>query len=121
VSFAVLDRSLLSSVLPVGSGSDEDMIEWTADDAEKAGRQGWGLFEANGSEERAGTIVNGEAYGDRPYELQCIDESDVFTTDDEAWRFVSESAVEGNVFAKKALEFLEQHSPREYDAIIAGH
>lgn len=67
------------------------MLSWSPDDSIHADSQGWGLFDCDGERQ-----------------LQRSDESEVFSTDDEAADFVNRRAGEGDDLAKKAISLLIQ-------------
>ena len=87
-----------------------------AEISSKASEQGWDIFEASGD---PNAIVEGRLYGTRPYELERYDEAGVFKDDLEAWVFVAKQAGRGDETAQKAIEFLRDNSPNEYNAIVA--
>lgn len=87
-----------------------DATNWTHDDAAKAQAEGWDIFEASGS------IQNKD--GDRPFQLQSIDEMDVLADDMEAWLLVRGRAMAGNGLHQRALAFLNAQSPGEYADLI---
>ncbi|MBN9548496.1 MAG: hypothetical protein J0H31_06330 [Alphaproteobacteria bacterium] len=89
------------------------MTEWLADEIEAAQAEGWDIFEAEGS-------ISNEN-GDRPFQLQALDDSDIFTghnRDVDAWRHVYTKAQAGSPLHQQALDFLREHSPAEYEAIV---
>lgn len=60
-------------------------------------------------------------FGDKttpPWQLQKLDETEVFDADIDAWRFVTQRAACGSVLHHNALQFLAQHSCEEYRAIL---
>lgn len=69
--------------------------------------EGWDIFEASGS------IQNEK--GDRDFQLQRLDEEAILSDDVEAWNLVWSS---DQPHHKKALDFLNEHSPAEYAAIV---
>lgn len=74
---------------------------------EAAEPEGWGVFDSCGSE-------NG------PWQIQRIDELEVFTEDNQAWMLVWERAVvHGSPIHQAALDFVRENNPPEYDAIAA--
>lgn len=68
--------------------------------------EGWDIFEAEGS------IQNEN--GDRPFQLQRLDEADILVDDMAAWTLVWNGTEDRH---RKVIEFLKQHSPAEYAAI----
>ena len=73
--------------------------------------EGWDVFLAEGS------MLNEN--GDRPYQLQRLDEEAILMDDAAAWRLVWKRAAEGSQSHQKALDFLMDHSMPEYEAIRA--
>lgn len=90
------------------------MIVWTVEDGAAAQTEGWGIFECYGSD-------NG------PFQLCRIDDPEVFaadlgaqilrtwTDDTEVWEFVRSS---GSDLHTKALAFLREQNPAEYESIM---
>lgn len=74
---------------------------WTDADSLQAMLEGWDIF----------------AVGHNYYELQQDDERDLFGSDAAAWKYVCEQAAAGGDLHQRALEFLKENSPHEYDAI----
>jgi hypothetical protein len=70
-----------------------------------AAKEGWTVSDCDGSE-------NGT-----PYQLQALDEAAVFVDDSAAWLHVVTNARNGDALAIKALEFIRDFSPKEYDYI----
>ncbi len=87
--------------------STKSTIEWTNEDSKAAVAQGWDIF----------TTERGPS-NDVPFELQRDDEASVFATDHEAHAFVKTQAATGAEPATKALNYLKEASPLEYDAIM---
>lgn len=71
--------------------------------------EGWDVFEASGS------IQNDN--GNRPFQLQRLDEEAILPDDLAAWHLVWRRAAEGSEAHQKALDFLMDHSIAEYAAI----
>lgn len=93
--------------------------EWTAQDQETAMAQGWAIFAVSGRDpERENRLVNGKPYGRRPYELQALDEAEVFVDDEAAWAFVRARWAEGDPLACKAADWLKARSPAEHAAVF---
>ncbi|TGT64053.1 MULTISPECIES: hypothetical protein [unclassified Mesorhizobium] len=89
------------------------MTEWLPEHQSDAQAEGWDIFEASGS-------ISNEN-GDREFQLQALDDSDIFTgetRDVDAWRHVHAKAQTGSPLHQQALAFLREHSPGEYEAII---
>jgi len=76
-------------------------------DNTQAQSEGWGIFETDGS-------------SSGPYQLQRMDDEEVFEDDDAAARFVQQRASYGHHYHASALEFLREHNPIEYAAITEG-
>jgi|JI10StandDraft_1071094.scaffolds.fasta_scaffold519749_3 hypothetical protein len=87
-----------------------DMGNWSHEDAANAQAEGWDIFEASGS------MAN--EHGDRPFQLQSIDEMDALADDMAAWLLVRARAQAGDGRHQRALEFLKTRSPAEYSDII---
>lgn len=94
---------------------------WTPMDSEAANNQGWDIFETNRDPETEKELVNGKPYGHRPFEIQRVDEMEVFANDDEAHAFVRAAAQKGDQLASRALAFLQAYSPIEFAAVMAGN
>jgi hypothetical protein len=77
-------------------------------DETQALTEGWSIFECWGSD-------NG------PFQLQRVDEDEVFTRDDEAWAFVVGKAREGSAYHKAALDFLRANNPIEIASMTKVH
>lgn len=86
--------------------------------AEVSAAEGWGIFETSRSEESEQSIVDGQPYGYRPFELQRDDEANTFPTDQEAWTHVVCRALAGSAPHQYALDFLQEHAFNEYAAIM---
>ena len=90
------------------------MSNWTNTDSAAACADGWNIFECFGSD-------NG------PWQIQRLDEpSDwpefhgrpyPFAEDADAWCHVWQKAEEGSALHQRALAFLGEHNPSEFDAI----
>jgi hypothetical protein len=81
------------------------MSEPTPFDNTQAEKEGWAIFDC------AGTSENGR------WQLQRDDESEVFTDDAEAWRFVNHMAETGSQYHQEALEWLAMWNQQEFEAI----
>lgn len=90
----------------------KDLPDFPAEDAGAAAEEGWCIAQADGS--------SSNANGDRPFQLQALYEAGVFPGDAEAIAFVLERADEASPLHKRALSFLEDHSPAEYRDIMGG-
>jgi len=78
-------------------------MEWTQKDAQEASKEGWNIFECNGS-------ANGK------YQLQVDDELALLNEDKDAWKLVARQEKD---IHKKALAFLKEKNYPEYKLIIA--
>ena len=74
------------------------------DDDEIATSEGWGVFDSAGSD-------------GGPWQIQRIDELEMFPSDDEAWVHVWTRAAEGSPVHRRALDYVREHNPPEYEAI----
>jgi hypothetical protein len=59
--------------------------------------------------------------GDDTYELQRLDDAEVFQNDQEVWRYVLNRALEGSELHNAVLKFVELHNPEEYNNIIKSY
>lgn len=85
-----------------------DKEGWTGRDAIEASAEGWDVFDSGGSE-------NG------PFQICMRDDMDSgFLTDEEVWQHVVDEAREGSALHRRALDFVREHNPAEYETII-GH
>lgn len=80
-------------------------LTWGRVQQHRALTQGWGLFEID----RAGGRIT---------ELQFSQEKRFFRNDQEAWLFVHNQMMCGDPLAIQAFDYLEEHSPGEYEAIF---
>lgn len=78
-------------------------------DNTQAMREGWCISDCGSYHDTLGNP--------RPYQLQRLDELEVFDGDQEAWAFVKQKANEGSEYHKSALNFLCAHAPHEYAQI----
>jgi hypothetical protein len=83
--------------------------QWTPEDQDAAVAKGWGLFDASDSE------------NDTPYQLQASSDAGLIWNDDDAWMLVVNNARAGEPLERKALAFLKERSPNEYDFITKIH
>ncbi|WP_439357911.1 hypothetical protein [Bradyrhizobium sp. DASA03007] len=67
--------------------------------------EGWSIFECFGSE-------NG------PWQIQKMDDAGKFNTDIDVWRLVVTYADAGSVYHQRALQFIKDNNPMEYDCIV---
>ena len=74
-------------------------------DNTQAMAEGWGISHCLGSK-------------DGPWQLQKIDEQEVFEKDDEAWSFVLWKVAEGSEYHIAAIQFLQDHCPAEFDRLV---
>jgi hypothetical protein len=75
---------------------------WSREDEHAAAGEGWGIFDYDAAGQ---------------FQLQRLDDLMRFHTDYEAWRHVWASARTGNVTCQRALAFLAERNPSEYEAI----
>ena len=80
------------------------ITEWTNEDSTLASAEGWDVFDSEGS-------ANG------PWQIQKRDETSTFNQDTDAWRYVWQRAERGSLLHQRALEYIKEHNPPEYDAI----
>jgi len=92
---------------------------WCPADSEAACSQGWDIFETDRDPESANQLVDGKPYGYRPFEIQRVDDLEIFTDDNAAHAFVRAEAQNGDPLALRALAFLQTYSPNEYAAVTA--
>lgn len=78
---------------------------WTAEDEDLAGREGWCIGTADGSDRHDPDRQN--------YELMAIYDGQVFDGDEEAWRHVCQQALSGSRLHLRALDHLAGIDPRE--------
>jgi hypothetical protein len=87
-------------------GETPPVVEWTAEDNERADAEGWGMFNF--------------------HEIQRDDVLDIFATDQAVWHFLARRAAFGSdEYARKALLWVRQECPEEsahmwasvYDAV----
>jgi|GEM_PF-3900095 hypothetical protein len=79
-----------------------DTPRWNREDSADAIEQGWEIF--------------CQDEGD-PFVLSAVDEKGIFTSDDEAWKFVHAKAKAGDQLAIRALAFIKARSPAEHKRI----
>lgn len=89
------------------------MTTWTDDDSQAALAEGWDLFWC--------------ANADSPWEIERIDapadddrvdyDDPKFSDDREVWVHVTEQAKAGSSLHQKALDFIAEHNPTEWDHI----
>lgn len=58
-----------------------------------------------------------EVGDDIPFRLEKLNENTLFAFDENAWEFVYTLAEKGSFYHKSALQFLEKHSPKEFEYI----
>lgn len=73
--------------------------------------EGWGVFEASGSESNAD--------GRREFQVQADSEAGLFHQDEEAWIRLVEKSNQGSAYHRYTLRFLREESPAEFESIIA--
>jgi hypothetical protein len=70
-------------------------------DNNQAVTEGWYIADCDGSD-------NG------PYQIQKLDDENVFSKDDEAWDHVVAKAREGSAYHLSAIEYIRVYNPREF-------
>jgi|AntDeeMinimDraft_5_1070356.scaffolds.fasta_scaffold12010_5 hypothetical protein len=79
-------------------------IVFTVSDDEIANAEGWGIFSVDGD--------------DKDLQLQKFDDSSAFQDDDAAWDFVLTKAVSGSELHQRAIAFIKQESPDEFESFV---
>ena len=93
-------------------------MKWTPEDSFDAIEEGWEIFTSDHDPGYEEELVDGQAYGHRPFELQVVEERTIFRNGDpEAWRHVCRRCAEGSALHTRALLFLAQESVAEFLAI----
>lgn len=79
--------------------------QWTRDDHAEAVAAGWDIFDTGGDP--------------CPFQLQKRDDMGVFEDDGDAWDHVLDCERHGSDdgLSRRAMEFLREHSPAEYEKI----
>jgi hypothetical protein len=87
---------------------------WTPDDSQAAMAEGWDVFAVMDVEE--------------PWQIQRLDDpaeddrvdfdEPKFDDDVEVWRHLVEQAAAGSPLHQKALDFMAEHNPAEWDVIV---
>lgn len=73
-------------------------------DNTQAYTEGWLIADCDGSD-------NGR------WQLQKIDDDNVFPDDGDAWRFVNERALAGSAYHQSALDWLAENCQQEFECI----
>jgi hypothetical protein len=73
-------------------------------DNHQSASEGWVVADCDGSE-------NG------PWQIQKVDEMDVFKSDCDAWAHVVQAAKNGSAYHQAALDFVAEHNPIEWQVI----
>lgn len=73
-------------------------------DNRQAASEGWAIWECLGD--------------GAPFKLCRDDETEMFADDLAAWGYVVAKAEEGSEYHMRALAFLREHSPAEFQAIV---
>ncbi len=94
----------------------DEMPGWTFAEIEQAQKEGWDIFECSGS-------------SDGPWQIQRIDFPDewpgldhhqpLFEDDADAWMHVRAKAAEGSFLHRRALAFVRENNPLEYERITS--
>lgn len=94
-----------STIFEVRRGTEKDRQQKIESieqfDATRAIEEGWSIFSVGGN----------------AYQLQRLDEAEVFKSDEDAWKFVWDKAQEGSFYHQSALNFIHENSPLEWSAI----
>jgi hypothetical protein len=85
------------------------IFTWDDTSSAAAEAEGWCISLADGSLENI--------RGDRPWQLQRLDEVAIFDSDQDAWDHVIRCALRGSELHFRALGYLRTYSRPEYDAI----
>jgi len=80
-----------------------DDQDWTDDEDDASAKRGWTISFTGGD------------LGHPLYEIERIDDQDVFVYDDEAWAAVVLGFVAGDILCYRAIRFLVIHAP---DAVV---
>jgi hypothetical protein len=81
-----------------------DLPGWTRDDEASAAREGWGIFDCDGS-------------GNGRFQLCKRDEADTFGDDVVVWHRIATRSDSGDALCQRALAFIKLNNPVEYHAI----
>jgi hypothetical protein len=84
--------------------------QWNVPDHDRAREQGWDIFEAVGAAAPPTAC--------RPFVLHRVGETNRFVDDFAAWQFVVTQAAVGDELAQRALDFLAERSPLEYETVM---
>lgn len=87
---------------------------WTDADSQAASLEGWDIWDSEGSQ-------NG------PWQIQKFDDTEeaaeqgfgILAEDTDSWVLVRTQAAAGSPLHQRALAFLAEHNPTEYEAIMA--
>jgi hypothetical protein len=78
----------------------------------------WSKFESKNAQEEGWDIFFSNRRSDGDWELQCVDEANVFSNDAEAWYHVRKGANKRKL-SRNALKFIQYHNEEEYLRIIS--
>lgn len=85
------------------------MVEQRLDafDNTQANTEGWGIFS-----------MHPPFHADEPFQLEAVMNPEigpeVFDDDNSAWAYVRARAAEGSSYHQSALDYIKEHSPREW-------
>lgn len=82
----------------------DNLEGWTIADSRAAITEGWDVFDCDGSD-------NGR------FQICKRDDMTTFDIDDDVWVHVAKRATDGSALHVRALAFIMQHNPIEYNAI----
>ena len=80
-------------------------IDWNQSDITNAHNEGWNIFECGSSE------------GGK-YQIQRIDEAELFQNDEDAIKCVIKKAKEGGELHQKAIDFIKENNLKEFGLLI---
>lgn len=75
-----------------------ELVEFSLLDDKSAEKEGWCISLCS--------LVSGE----EEYQIQRLDELEIFESDEDAWKFIVEKANSGSELHKKAIKFMENHN-----------
>jgi hypothetical protein len=79
--------------------------EFNNDDHETSKTEGWCISECNTHRSSCQTVERTDEH-----QIQFLEEADIFKTDEQAWKFVVEQALNGSDMHKRAISFMEKHN-----------
>lgn len=84
-------------------------MAWSDEDIDAAGLEGWGIYDAAGSEHNKEGLA--------PLQVQRDDDGPL-GSDDEAWLLIVEKSNAGSAMHRRALRHVREESPGEFQAIV---